>query len=489
MNSNRNKVTHTETADSGIEEKKYLSLITTIKGFEEFSLDEDGLIISSNLELINITGYEEHEVIGKHISIFYPVEDKRKAFEDLERAKVLGAINTTGLRLKKRGTTFWAKMKLEHTSERFSRRCFKVILRDSTHRLLSNLRVQSIQDEYFTLFNNPFIGAFKFNKSDYCMLRCNPKVLQITGYENSDHFRFNEIFRDPIQFNQFILLLEQDKRVEGFQFLIKNESAPRENWGLISARCFDREGFIEGILLDISENHNNQMIEVQRLHSELDNFTYHASHDLRSPLTTIMGLINLAKLEPAEKVHSSLILIENRVKHLDLVLKDLASITYNNNSKVECAAFDFKHEVDLLINENSNTSLDTILEIEIAQSQSYYTDPTRLRTIIRNLIANALTYQKPDSNQLSIVLKIKVEPTHVAIKIKDNGIGIEWILKNRIWDMFFRGTTQSTGTGLGLYIAKSMIEKLRGTISVESTPGEGTTFLMVIPNCICDSLV
>src|SRR4051812_26708561 len=90
---------------STLELEKYLSLIGTLKGREEFLLDENGIIISSNLESVNITGYEEFEVIGKHFSMFYMAEEKEKAFKDLVRAISLKQIIVTGLRVKKRGVT------------------------------------------------------------------------------------------------------------------------------------------------------------------------------------------------------------------------------------------------------------------------------------------------------------------------------------------------------------------------------------------------
>ena len=112
---------------------KHTSLLHILNGEEEFILDQAGFIIGSNLEAVNVTGYEEYEVIGKHISIFYRPDESEKATSDLEKAYRLGNTIVTGMRVKKRGVNFWAKMKIKF----IARPCqadpsFSVILQDAT---------------------------------------------------------------------------------------------------------------------------------------------------------------------------------------------------------------------------------------------------------------------------------------------------------------------------------------------------------------------
>ncbi|SRR5258706_3640794 len=459
---------------------KYNSLIHILKGFEEFTLNAKGTIISSNLEAVNITGYEEYEVIGKPLSLFYGPEEKEKATVDLSKAARLKQCVVTGIRLKKRDTAFWAKMKITALYNGQNQvKGYKVVLQDATHRALSNARVQTLKDEYLAIFNNPFVGSFKFRMNDYRIQMCNQKTLEITGRENSADLCFNDFFDCRDQFALFISLLTKEKRVDGFKFLVKDNKT-EDNWAVISARYFEGKGFAEGVLFDISEQHS-QMMELQRVNTELDNFIYHASHDLRAPLTTVMGLINLAKLEH-EKSDEYIEKIESRIMHLDVLLKDLVSVSYNHKSKVESTEFNFKREVDSILKEHLDSNQQVGVNVNIDHDFPYFTDQIRLRTILRNLISNSFKYKRPDLDRHLISLKVKVEPTHAAVQLRDNGVGIEWGMKDRVWDMFFRASTQSTGSGLGLYIVKSMVEKLQGNISFESTPNDGTTFLLAIPN-------
>src|SRR6185369_2071748 len=235
------------------------------------------------------TGYEEFEIIGKHISIFYRPEENEKAIADLEKASRLGSAIVTGLRVKKRGVNFWAKMKIQflHSSES-NGPCFKVILQDTTHRALSKERMRTLRDEYLSLFNNPFVGTFKFKVDGYSIQMCNQKTLEFLGRATSANLSFDSFFAYHHQFEQFISQLREDKKVEGFKFLVQNGNASHETWALASARYFEAHGFAEGVLFDITEQYH-QMMELQRVNTELDNFIYHASHDLRSPLTSIMG--------------------------------------------------------------------------------------------------------------------------------------------------------------------------------------------------------
>ncbi len=462
---------------------KHSSLLHILNGEEEFVLNEKGIIISSNLEAVNVTGYEEYEILGKHISIFYRSDEAHKATLDLEKALRLGSTIVTGLRVKKRGVNFWAKMKIKFlASAKPAGPYFIVILQDATHRALSKERIRTLRDEYLSIFNNPFVGTFKFKMNGFGVQMCNPKALEILGVENPKNLRFDNLFASLRQFELFIALLKEQKKVEGFKFQIQDNRSLQENWAVISARYFENHGFAEGVLFDITEQYS-QMIELQRLNSELDSFIYHASHDLRSPLTSIMGLVNLGMKENcADAMHNYFGMVQGRINHLDILLKDLISVSYNNSAEQEFEAFDFEPEVDAIVKLLMNPDRPFKVEVEVIQKQVFKTDPVRMRTILRNLISNSFKYFNPEVKEPMIQLTVRVRSSHCAILLKDNGIGIHQEFKQKVYGMFFRGTERSSGSGLGLYIVKSMVDKLKGRISFESTLNVGTTFLVTIPN-------
>src|SRR5688572_18360526 len=216
--------------DENTEYEKYSSLLRVLQCQEEFWLDSDGIIVSSNLEVVNISGYEEYEVLGKHISFFYLQEERDKAESDLKKAENFGQTFVTGLRVKKRGAPFWAKMRINRIDSFLPKRPrFKVVLQDTTHRALSNLRVRTIKDEYLAIFNNPFIGSFKFHTDNYRVLLCNQKFQEITGLNKESLFSFSSFFKCPRQFEYFITLLKLEKKVEGYKILIKDGKL-EDNW-------------------------------------------------------------------------------------------------------------------------------------------------------------------------------------------------------------------------------------------------------------------
>jgi PAS domain S-box-containing protein len=458
------------------------SLLHILNGEEEFILNQQGMIMASNLEAVNVTGYEEYEIMGKHISMFYRTDEADKASADLEKAQRLGSTVVTGLRVKKRGVIFWAKMKIKFVSAgQPEDPCFTVILQDATHRAISKERIRTLRDEYLSIFNNPFVGSFKFKMETYAIQLCNQKALDIIGVDTNDGLRLDSVFASFAQFEIFTATLRSEKKVEGFKFQIRNGQA-NENWAMVSARYFEQQGFVEGVLFDISEQHR-QMIELQRINAELDNFIYHASHDLRSPLTSIMGLVNLGLTENSIGVmHDYLGMISDRIQHLDVLLKDLISVSYNNAVAQESESFQFKAEAEEIITLLRNPNRPIDVSVDVWQAHDFKTDPVRLRAILRNLLSNAFKYFNPETAQPFIQLSIRVRPSHCAILLRDNGIGIHPDFKQRVYGMFFRATERSSGSGLGLYIVKSMVEKLNGRISFESTLNMGTTFLLTLPN-------
>jgi len=317
--------------------------------------------------------------------------------------------------------------------------------------------------------------------SDYRLLMWNTKAIEITGRTDSEEVYFNQLFTIDSEFSQFIISLKEEKRVEGLKLKLKGGNK-EERWIMISANYFIQQGFIEGILIDITDQHN-QMNELQRVNTELDNFTYHASHDLRAPLTTVLGLVNLgAKENEIESAHSYFEMIRSRIAHMDLLLKDLISVSYNNKKDLIYELFSIENEVKDIVREYDYPGNKCKSQIEVQQENEFYTDVVRMRTILRNLISNSFKYYNPDRDFSYVKIKVKITADYAEIQLIDNGIGIEWAHKEKVYDMFYRATSQSNGTGLGLYIVKSMVDKLHGQISMESTLGQGTTFQLMIPN-------
>ncbi|HWZ23349.1 MAG TPA: HAMP domain-containing sensor histidine kinase, partial [Cytophagaceae bacterium] len=124
------------------------------------------------------------------------------------------------------------------------------------------------------------------------------------------------------------------------------------------------------------------------------------------------------------------------------------------------------------------------ISIKIENDELLYSDKYRIKVIFMNLISNAISYQQKDSINPALLITIKTTSEFSEIEFRDNGIGIEEKYRSKVFDMFFRGTVHSTGSGLGLYITKEIIAKLGGQITLVSEENKGTSIVLRIPNLI-----
>lgn len=225
--------------------------------------------------------------------------------------------------------------------------------------------------------------------------------------------------------------------------------------------------------------------ELSRINAELDRFVYSASHDLRAPLMSIKGLINLIRLESqSEPILNYLNLVDRSIHKLDNFITDI--IHYSRNSRMELlpVLIDFE---SLL--EESLSSLRYMEEAnkvrpikEFTLNAPFYSDKSRLLIVLNNMLSNAVRYRDPWKTDSFVQIKVEVNEAEARLEFSDNGIGIADHYLDKIFNMFFRASADSKGSGLGLYIVKSAVEKLDGTIDVESELGVGTTFRITIPN-------
>ena len=235
-------------------------------------------------------------------------------------------------------------------------------------------------------------------------------------------------------------------------------------------------------------NHVNKMLlekneELKKTNAELDRFVYSVSHDLRSPLLSINGVIDILKQKESlsETGNQLLDMIINSIDRLDNSIVEI--LDYSRNAR-----FDVEHvEVDLkTILEQITTDLQhlapVIFNIQFETSAIVVSDKFRLITILKNTISNAVKYRKQNQTDCFVKINVSKENNFTNIRVEDNGIGISEKSLPKIFDMFYRATSSVAGTGLGLYICKEMITKLGGTIKIDSNLGEGTTVTIQIPS-------
>jgi PAS domain S-box-containing protein len=234
--------------------------------------------------------------------------------------------------------------------------------------------------------------------------------------------------------------------------------------------------------------------ELKKVNQELDQFVYRVSHDLRSPLTSVLGLIYVAK-DDVGKDHECgkyLEMIESSISDLDNTTRNI--LEYSKSNRIHPK----REPIDMI--SVYQTSLENIRYLagfdsvtygsDIDSSLQFICDKISVSSIVSNLISNAFKYRRTDICA-HIDFSFYVNEKEATIQVTDNGIGIEETVLPRVFEMFYRASTNATGSGLGLYIVKQYVDNLGGTIDISSIYGAGTKVTVTLPflstyNCACE---
>jgi signal transduction histidine kinase len=223
--------------------------------------------------------------------------------------------------------------------------------------------------------------------------------------------------------------------------------------------------------------------ELKEAYTELDTFFYRSSHDFRRPLTTFMGLAEVAKVTLKDRAALELFEKVNETAHnLDKMLMKLQSISVAGSqeliySEVMIAQI-FELELDHFKHEIVGKSIQVLTEVDL--SRPFFSYPVLIKSIVQNLLENSVSFSTAQSPMVK--LKAFEMISEVVIEVADNGQGIDPVYLPRVFDMYFRANERSRGNGLGLYIVKKMVDKLNGRIELKSELHFGTTIRIFLPN-------
>ena len=236
------------------------------------------------------------------------------------------------------------------------------------------------------------------------------------------------------------------------------------------------------LLLSKSKIHGRNQ-DLIKTNKEMDHLVYSISHDLRAPISSALGLIEISKLEnDIEKLRYYETLKESCLRRLDHFIIDILNYLKNNRLDLEISSINIKNEIAAAIEMNSIYNDHVKVRVLDNYTGEFYTDKNRLRIILNNLISNAYRYSKHGSIEKNIEIRTTNDDNHLVLTISDNGVGIGEEYLDKIFDMFFKTDEKSKGSGLGLYITKETLVKLEGSIEVWSEKGIGSTFTIKIPN-------
>ena len=293
----------------------------------------------------------------------------------------------------------------------------------------------------------------------------------------------------------------QKKWKKIFADALKGKSIETEDSPLIYGKPYDLFSIISPVFvrgevaqvitinIDISQlkEAQNQLetrnFELQKLNEELDRFVYSASHDLRAPLASILGLISLSRTETSnDDKNKYLAMMEQSIRTMDEFISEITEYSRNLRLQTEISSIQFEDIINASFEHlKFMSSQKPKIKLDLNGTEGFSSDPDRIKLVFNNLFSNSIRYAKPGSDP-EINIKVRVKDESATIEVSDNGIGIEPEHKDRVFDMFYRANDTNVGSGLGLFIVQETVQKLGGTISLESEPGKGTDVKIILPN-------
>lgn len=322
-------------------------------------------------------------------------------------------------------------------------------------------------------------GHIRFANSKFCKLFgyleievMGQNILRVTGVKPQDEKLFFGVASGETDHHQFEVELKNQQGISLWALVSMSPGVQN------SAASFWTAIFTDITSLKRTENN------LRFKNRELDTFVYRASHDLKAPLSSLQGLVAIAKEESNDPLSRRYFeLIAKTTDKMDGVLMGLLEITW-----IKQGAFDLtKVRLDSLL-EEILTSISHIPGHETVQIRNHVlagtelvSDPKLLTSILQNLVHNAIKYHRESGSNKYVEITARRLGRGLEIVVKDNGPGIEDAAQEKLFDMFFRASNKSKGSGLGLYIVKNAVEKLKGTITLKSRLGEGSEFVLFLP--------
>jgi PAS domain S-box-containing protein len=496
-------------------DKKYIALVENMNnGLTYVNAGNDLLFV--NDKFCKMTGYNAEEISEKNFSQFFPEQTAglEKFFSGLDAGSTMQCECKLG---KKNGEIVWMQMSGSPFYNDNGRRNGSMIV----HTEITDLkdiqeRLKRREEGYRTFIDQSAVGIWRAEykppipvhlpvqrqvdlllSSGY-ISECNEFMARMYGYNSSSELIGRKIRDFYIIENNF----DEEKTRELLAGYIKGnyrmsnaESKECDKDGNVRYILNNNIGIVEdgyllrtwGVQTDITERKRTER-ELLETNQELDTFFYKASHDLKGPLASVMGIVNLARMENHEGVIEKYFnMIESSVKRLDETLLDLIELARTRKGSGKFSVINVKELVDeILYSLKHLSNFDQInFEIRIDAAIEITADKVLMLSVFQNLIHNAINY----CNQSNPWIRIQVEETDDGIEliVGDNGEGIAEKVKDKVFEMFYRGHADSHGSGLGLFIVKNALEKMGGKIRFESEKEKGAVFYVSIPSVLIEA--
>ena len=227
--------------------------------------------------------------------------------------------------------------------------------------------------------------------------------------------------------------------------------------------------------------------QLRKVNKELDHFLYSTAHDLRSPLTSLSGLVHIMRLENKQpELGHYFDRMDKSIQRQEIFIAQIASFSKNKIMKIKSEKIDLNSLLAEVIEYHhfipGADRIQKHVNVHNPDALPFYSDYNRITILVNNLLSNAIRYADLSKPNPFIQVDIEIRKTEITLDFSDNGIGIGQEHIDKIFDMFYRAHSDSKGSGLGLFIFYKTIKRMNGTVEVESEEGRGTSFHIRLPN-------
>ncbi|WP_207431813.1 PAS domain-containing sensor histidine kinase [Sabulibacter ruber] len=485
-------------------EERFRLLVEGVTDYAIFMLDPAGNIATWNKGAQNIKGYQASEIIGKYFSKFYSREAIQSGFPEyeLKKAREDGRFEDEGWRYRKDGSAFWANVVITAIYNKKKELIgFSKITRDLTEKKKleqqlfqtneelkeaeekSRLLIDSVKD-YAILMLNPEGYITSWNAGAERIKGYSPK--EILGKHFSMFYPREAIEKNFPQYELATALKIGRFEDEGWR-IRKDGTAFWAN--VVISPVFNSEHRLLGfakVTRDLTERRRNEELtqknqELLRINNDLDNFVYTASHDLKSPITNLEGLLTALKedLGPDCLTHQDILgMMANSITTLRKVITDLSDVTKLQQDKDSPVVVNLPELLEEVKETLSDKLQASNAQVKVGDMEFHNLRYTRknLRSLLFNLVSNAVKYADPQRTPEVVISTFSAPTGEYVLSVADNGLGIPAHQIDKIFAMYKRVHDHVEGTGIGLYLVKKILENSGDRIEVESEVGKGTVF-------------